>query len=194
MSLTEIVILVPCHSLEDFPTELGDEPAAGLLNAFAVAFHPALLAATERFPGYRRADEAALATEGQLAFLPTASKDWVPHGWAEDSRRNGASVVSGVSDRDEMLKAALAAVSEEEANAFSEDIVADFLALGTVYLLTELLTRHMRNYSQLDEALMCKELVAGAQAARANDKEAAESHLKRCFEMLLDCREKFYPV
>ncbi|MCA9043910.1 MAG: hypothetical protein KDA69_06290 [Planctomycetaceae bacterium] len=194
MSLNEIVILVPCHSLEDFPTELGDEPAAGLLNAFAVAFHPALLAAAERFPGYRRADEAALATEGQLAFLPSASKDWVPHGWAEDSRRNGATVVSGVSDRDEMLKAALQAVSEEEANAFSEDVVADLLALGTVYLLTELLTRHMRNYSQLDEALMCKELVAGAQAARANDKEAAESHLKRCFEMLLDCREKFYPV
>jgi alpha-mannosidase len=194
MSLTETIILVPCHSLEDFPTELGDEPAAGLLNAFAIAFHPALIATTGSFPRYRRADEAGQAQPGQLLILPTACKDWVQHGWADHARREGAQVVSGEFEREAMLTAALRAVSPETAEKLSKDLAADFMALGTVYLFTELLTRHMRNYSHLDEQLFLAELLPAARAALADDQPTARTHLRRCFEKLQDCREKFYPV
>ncbi len=43
MNFTEVVILIPSHSLEDFPSELSEKPASSLLNVFAVAWHPALL-------------------------------------------------------------------------------------------------------------------------------------------------------
>ena len=33
MSYRDVFILIPCHSLEDFPSEQGDSSAAGLLNA-----------------------------------------------------------------------------------------------------------------------------------------------------------------
>ena len=36
MAYDDLVVLIPSHSLEDFPTELGDRDAAGLLNAFCV--------------------------------------------------------------------------------------------------------------------------------------------------------------
>jgi alpha-mannosidase len=93
-----------------------------------------------------------------------------------------------------MQQAALASISAEELKQLDPHIAEDFLALGTVYLQTELLTRHMRNYSHLDEALMLGELLAGAKAALQGEHETARQHLRRCFEMLLDCREKFYPV
>ncbi|MCA9081422.1 MAG: hypothetical protein KDA58_12735, partial [Planctomycetaceae bacterium] len=194
MPLEELIILVPCHSLEDFPTELGDEPAAGLLNAFAVVFHPELIAAAESFPRYRRADEAGEAKPGQLYILPTACNDWVPHGWAEDARRAGSHVVSGLTQRDDLLNAALQAIPPEQRHDCDPEIVRDFLALGTIYLQTELLTRHMRNYSHLEEDQMLRELLAGARVAFAGDADAARAHLRRCFEMLLSCRERFYPV
>ena len=40
MTYREVVILIPSHSLEDFPTDLGDGPAASLLNSFSAAWHP----------------------------------------------------------------------------------------------------------------------------------------------------------
>ena len=161
MSVNELLILVPCHSLEDFPTELGDEPAAGLLNAFSVVFHPQLIAAAESFPRYVRADEPGTAKPGQLIILPTASQDWMPHGWADQARREGAFVISGETQRSELLKSALAPLGEAGQSDVDPELVADFLALGTVYLQTELLTRHMRNYSHLEEDQMLRELLAG---------------------------------
>jgi alpha-mannosidase len=80
MSLQDVVILIPSHSLEDFPTEQTDNPAASLLNSFVVAWHPALLAATEVLPHWRRADEPAAVHANQLIFVPTVSDDWLPHG------------------------------------------------------------------------------------------------------------------
>ena len=66
MHLTDVVILIPSHSLEDFPTELGEDEAASLLNAFAVAWHPRLLATTGVIPNWQRADEPTDPTPGQL--------------------------------------------------------------------------------------------------------------------------------
>ena len=39
----DLIILIPSHSLEDFPVEPTDKEAPGLLNVFSVAWHPALM-------------------------------------------------------------------------------------------------------------------------------------------------------
>jgi alpha-mannosidase len=82
MFAPDIQILIPCHSLEDFPTEQTDEPAASLLNAFAVAFHPALLAWAGEIPRWRRADDPPLPRRGQLVLIPMVCDGWLPHGWS----------------------------------------------------------------------------------------------------------------
>ena len=192
MSLQEIVILIPSHSLEDFPTEQTDQPAASLLNSFAVAWHPALLAEAQTLPRWRRADEPTVVNSTQLIFVPTVCDDWLPHGWAEEARSAGATVLTGFHDRNEMEAAALQGLAESV--AVSQDLVQDFYSLGFCWLQVELLSRHMRNFSNVDEGRMHEKTLAAARAAVADDTEAAQTHLRACFELLLEARERFYPV
>jgi alpha-mannosidase len=192
MTYDDLTVLIPCHSLEDFPTELGDKPAEGLLNAFAVLWHPLLLAAADVFPKWARADDVLEVKPNGLVILPNASKDQVPTAWIERARRERMHVVVGVSDRHELVEAVLAPLDERP--DVDPDLVADFLALGHVYLQTELLTRHMRQFGNIDEAHMRKEAVSAAKSAVVGDETAARTHLKHCFEMLLEARERFYPV
>ena len=192
MSLQDLVILIPSHSLEDFPTEQTDKPAASLLNAFSVAWHPALLAAAEILPHWRRADEPVAVNSTQLIFVPTVCDDWLPHGWVEEARLAGATVISGFHDRLEMEQVALAALPEPV--DVDRDLVLDFYSLGFCWLQVELLSRHMRNFSNIDEGRLHQRAISAARAAVAHDQETAKSHLRGCFELLLESRERFYPV
>ncbi|HCD00736.1 MAG TPA: hypothetical protein DER64_09420 [Planctomycetaceae bacterium] len=194
-TLTDVVILIPSHSLEDFPTELDEDEAASLLNAFAVAWHPRLLATTGVIPNWQRADEPTDPTAGQLFLIPTASTDWLGHDWATRAREAGCGVITDLSDRDEMVAAALSLLGEDrEATPLDPDLTADFLALGSCYLQMELLTRHMHHFGNLDEVFLQREAVMAAESVIAEDPETARTHLKSCFESLHEARERFYPV
>ena len=57
MVYRDLVVLIPSHGLEDFPTELTEQQAAGLLNAFSVIWHPALLNRCDSLPSWHRADD-----------------------------------------------------------------------------------------------------------------------------------------
>src|SRR5690606_19832553 len=124
--------------------------------------------------------------------LPTACDDHIPNGWVTLARQAGAVVVSGVYERQEMLRQALQPLNLDFTP--DEDLCADFLAFGSVYLQLELLTRRMRNYSNFDEHRLQQVSVAAAKAAIDNDPDGARKHLTTCFEMLLESRERFYPV
>src|SRR5579859_1030189 len=108
MYYEDLIVLIPSHSLEDFPAELGEEDAASLLNAFAVTWHPALLADAKVLPRWHRADDPPEGSPKRLVFLPTGCESWVPGGWAERAANEGSTVVRGLSDRSAMLAAALA--------------------------------------------------------------------------------------
>ena len=192
MTYSDLIVLIPSHGLEDFPKDLKEKQAAGLLNAFAVVHHPSLIAAAETNPRWQRADDASEVRPDQLIILPTACDGLIPEGWIERSRREGSTVLTGLEDRQEMLDAALAPLEISESP--EPELTADFLAFGTVWLQVELLTRQMRSYSQIDKVHLKRELVAAAKATIANDPEAAKTHLTRCYEMLLESRERFYPV
>lgn len=219
MSYQQVVVLIPSHSLEDFPTELGDKPAESLLNAFAVAFHPELLAATGLMPGWHRADEPTSDVDGSLIIVPTACDDQLPHGWVNLAREQGAVVVSGLHDRAEMVSAALEKLKSDDAEsdtdenvagtpeaeggneedaasrpAIPDEVVADFHALGTCWILMELLTRHMHHFSSYDEVFFEKTVVAAAKDAVKGDQSEAENSIRASYELLLEARERFFPV
>lgn len=192
MTYTELVVLIPSHSLEDLPTELQDQPSASLLNAFAVVWHPVLLHQTNALPRWARSDEPPNSLEHRLFLVPTASDDWLPGGWAGYAEKQGAVVVSGAESREDMLQKALAPLTE--APAVDPEVVGDFLALGTCHLLLELLTRRMHYYSNLDEVQLERETLKAAIATVQGDLDTARTHLKTAFECLLEARERFYPV
>lgn len=192
MPYSDLIVLIPSHSLEDFPSDLPEGEAASLLNSFVVLWHPALLADAGVLPRWHRADDPPEVCEKRLIMLPTKCNATVPAGWVERARREGAVVVADISDREPMLAAALAPLEREV--TVDPDLAADFLALGFCYLQIELLTRHMRHYSNLDEVHLQREALAAAQAALAGDESTARTHLRICFEVLTEAREKFYPV
>jgi len=267
MTYREVVILIPSHSLEDFPTDLGDGPAASLLNSFSAAWHPALLAMTEVIPTWHRADDPPDDFDGRLIFVPTAVDDQLPPGWIDRARDEGAAIVSGTHDRQEMLHAALVPLlslvpdegekteesldadgsdgdsdaetvttedvteqtasendaTEQPSDTESEDseavtyaesesseipldadlnteleidseLAADCIALGTCWILLELLTRHMHHFNSYDEVFFEKTAVSAAKAIMDGDNETASQRLRACFDLLAEARERFYPV
>ena len=192
MPYDDLLTLIPSHSLEDFPSDLGETEAASLLNAFAVPWHPVLLASARVLPRWHRADDPPDATQSRLILVPTHCEGWLPSGWAERVAEEGCVVIRHLSDRQEMLAQALAPL--ESAPQVHPDVASDFLALGFCHLQVELLTRKMRNFSSIDEAHLRREAVAAAEAAVAGENDTARTHLKECFDILLGARERFYPV
>jgi alpha-mannosidase len=193
MPYEDLIVLIPSHSLEDFPVEIGEEDGASLLNSFAVAWHPALLAQAKVLPRWHRADDPPDSSQKRLIFLPTSCESWAPAGWAERVAAEGCVVVRGLSERAAIQAAALAPLGDD-VNAADPDLAADFLALGFAYIQIELLTRKMRHFSNLDEVHLQREAVAAAEAALAHDADTAKTRLRACFDALAEARERFYPV
>ena len=197
MSYHDVVILFPGHGLEDFPTDLPDEKATGLLNAFAVAWHPVLLAAVQSLPLEHRADVPPSITSGRLILVPPACDEVLPEGWIAQARADGATVISGITDRNELAQAVLNSpglLALAPSAPLEADLVADFFALGTCRLQIELLTRRMHHFGTMDEAKLRREVVLAAEAAVAGQIAAAREGLRTCFEVLTETRERFYPV
>ncbi|HEY2838914.1 MAG TPA: hypothetical protein VGJ26_07190 [Pirellulales bacterium] len=192
MKFDEVSLLLPCHSLEDFPTHAEGEQAEGLLAAWSSLWHPALLAHTGRMPTWHRADSPPETLAGRLIVIPPNCEPLLLAGWASRATAEGAHVVRKLHKRAEIIAAALAGLDEQP--AVDPELVADFLALGFGYLSVELLTRQMRYMSNIDEVHMQNETLAAARACVAGDAEATRRHLKNAFDVLVEARERFYPV
>ena len=193
MKFSELIILLPCHSLEDFPVYQEGEQAEGLLAAWSALWHPALLASTGQLPTWFRADAPPEELAEKLLVVPDASDPLLLAGWAARAEASGACVIRKTHRREEMVATALAALDGGDGGV-DPDLAADFLALGLCYLLVELLTRQMRYMSNVDEVHLKNEAVAAARAGLAGDLETARDRLRNCFDVLTEARERFYPV
>ncbi|MCA9041509.1 MAG: hypothetical protein KDA65_14245, partial [Planctomycetaceae bacterium] len=83
---------------------------------------------------------------------------------------------------------------DELLGTLSPELEQDFIALGFAYLQTELLSRQMHHFSSVDEISLRLAASRAASSALDGDETAARNGLNRCFELLLDVREIFYPV
>lgn len=192
MPYRELAILLPCHSLEDFPVYQEGAEAEGLLAAWSALWHPALLASAERLPSWYRADGPPDEVDDRLFVVPAPSEPLLVAGWASRAHDAGACVVRKTNARAEIVSAALAKLPETP--TVDAELAADFLALGLCYLLVELLTRQMRYMSNIDEIHLRNLAVAAAKAACEGRVEETREKLRNCFEVLTEARERFYPV
>jgi len=193
MTFQALVVLLPCHSLEDFPFHLDGEQASSLLDAWTTLWHPRLVATAGQRPHWCRADQPPAETAGHLIAVPQASRSLLPADWMQTAVEQGAVVLEPSGKRDASVAAALAPLGEE-AVVLDDQIVADFYALGYSYLQVELLTCEMRYHSHLDEVYFTRMLVEAAQYAVAGRHESARQALGACFDALSESRDQFYPV
>ncbi|HND52949.1 MAG TPA: hypothetical protein PLV92_11150, partial [Pirellulaceae bacterium] len=193
MPYQELLILLPCHSLEDFPTYHEGDDADGLLSAWSAMWHPAFLASAGTKPGWCRVDSPPVELAQRLLIVPTVAQQQLPTGFAQRAKDAGACLVRRLHKRDDIVAAALAGLGPD-APAIDADLAADFMALGYCYLEVQLLTRQMRYASNLDELHFQNLVVAGARAARDGDLVLAREKLQACFDMLAEERNHYYPV
>ena len=192
MSYQQLVILLPCHSLEDFPVHHEGDDAAGLLAGWSALWHPRLIASAQSILDWRRMDDPPEELEGRLIVIPPVSEQDLSTGFIDRARDSGAVVVQGTTDRPTMIATALENL--EPLPGLDEDLVADFLALGYCHLQVELLTRQMRYASNLDEIHFQNLAVAAATAAMEHDVDRARQKITACFDLLAEERDHYYSV
>jgi len=193
MQLEELVVLLPCHSLEDFPVHHEGVEAEGLLAAWSGLWHPSLIVAAGGVPVWFRADAPPENLRNRLIAVPQVCDSLLLPGWPTRAKTEGAVLLRKLPKRPELVAAALALL-ENPPPTPADDLVADFYALGTAYLLVELLTRQMRYMSNLDEVRLFAAAKEAATAAVERRDDDARGHLKNAFEALYEGRERFYPV
>ena len=193
MRYQEIAILLPCHSLEDFPVHHEGDEAQGLLAGWSAMWHPAFIAAAGKIPTWMRVEDPPEELGDRLLVIPTVSADQVPTGFVQRARREGACVLHRQLDRDEMVESALSQL-DGGAGGVEAEVAKDFLALGYCYLQIELLTRQMRYSSNLDELHFSAIVVEAAEAAMQGDAVAINEKLAACFDLLAEERDHYYSV
>jgi alpha-mannosidase len=193
MKYQELLILLPCHSLEDFPTYPEGDDAQSLLSCWSALWHPVLLASAGQAPAWRRIEDPPQDVKDRLIVVPSVCVPRLPTGFAQRVKDEGGCIVRKSSTRNEIVEAALAPLGDS-APKVDPQLAADFLALGYCYLQVELLTRQMRYSSNLDEVYFKGQAVGAAVAAVEGDLAAAKEKLHACFSVLAEERDHYYPV
>jgi alpha-mannosidase len=193
MQLEDLVILLPCYSLEDLPLDWAADDAQSLLSAWSALYHPAILAAAGRTPRWFRADDPPPDPTGRMIAIPHCCQSRVPAEWLERANGAGACVLQNAPDRTELVCQALSYL-DPDISRLDPLLADDFLALGFCHLQVELLTRQLRYMSNLDTDRFQRESVAAAKKAMEGDSQAAQDGLRSAFELLTDAREYYYPV
>jgi alpha-mannosidase len=191
MTYQELIILLPCHSLEDFPTYHEGDDAQGLLSAWSAMWQPELLANAGQAPTWKRIEDVPTEVKDRLIVVPTMCASRLPTGFAQRVKEEGGCLVKKTNSRAEVTAAALEPIGGPKVDA---DLAADFLALGYAYLQIQLLTRQMRYSSNLDEVYFKGQAVGAAIAAVEGNLTLAKEKLSACFNVLAEERDHYYPV
>lgn len=180
-----VYILLPCHSLEDFPTYPHGQEAESLLAAWTVGWHPALLAATGRVPSWHRAEVPPTDLDNRVLLVPQISYDSLPPSFAENVENAQNCQRIDVSTRREALTRLGIDTTHQEA-------ARDFFALSFTLLQVQLMTRQLRYSTNLDEGYLEQQAVEAARQTIGGNHEAATEALHRCFDCLAEERDHYF--
>ncbi len=193
MTFNDLIVLLPCQSLESLSLKRSAREAEELLSGWSALYHPALVAQAAGTPKWASAEVPPEDPAGSLIVVPDCVEGSLPGGWIERASAAGARLVRNHPNRAALLEAALAMLPEGPA-AQAPCLAGDFLALGFCHFQVELLTRQLRYTSNLDEARFQQHLRDAAQSAAAGDENVTREHLRAAFDRLTEAREYFYPV
>ena len=200
MSLTRVVILLPCHSLDDFPVHETGERAASLLANWTAAWHPGLIGRAELAPTWYRVDQPPEELAGHLVLIPNGTADQLPTGFNQRAAEQGGWVVKELVDRNAIVNAIFDTLSPakpdivKSCQSIDPDIVNEFYALSFAFLQIQVLTRHLRYSTSLDESYFDQKLLEAAQAATQSNAEACYAGLVACHDLLAEERNRYFPV
>ncbi|MDR1493344.1 MAG: hypothetical protein LBT05_11575 [Planctomycetaceae bacterium] len=187
-----MLLLIPSYSIEDFSVNRVDAEANQILSAWSALYHPALIERAESLPSYANASNPPEITDAELIVIPPCCEHLAPEDWLREKSETHK-IIRHESDRETIVAEALKALQLEE-HGFDEPFVETFLAVGTNYVLSELLTRQLRYMSMLDEYKLKENAMEALKYRREGNIEQSEEFLRQMFEQLQQSREYFYPM
>lgn len=193
MAYEKLILLAPCHGLEDFPLYHTGEEAASLLACWTALWHPLFIHSAAHLPGIERCDYPTDEIDNALLLLPTPCEVELDADLPETAKLKNAVLIRGEHSRSKILKAALARYGDE-ADKLDAELVRDFLAFGFAFLQVEVLTQQMRYSSSIDQTRIARDLKLAAAALIAGDSETCREKLTVCHDALTDERSHYYPV
>ena len=202
---SKLLVVLPCHSLEDFPIHHRGEEAADLLANWTALWHPALIASCCAQPDWHQADNPECSYDGNaddllLALVPCVAQSSLDSELLTNLDALDAIVIesdaASLKTRSEIVEDALNANAHaaELAKKVDSEIAEDFHALGYAFLQIQIMTRQLRYSSNLDRALFSELTAGAAKHAIDGEHEKAKSELTKCFDMLLQEKSSYYPV
>ncbi len=193
MIIQQLIVVLPCYSLEDFQLDRTDEDAEQLLAAWTVLYHPALLNGVRFLPRWERAYDPPSDPKDALIVVPNVSESCIPPGWIENLDPERVILLRNFKDQRE-LRHQIEEVWPTPMPSLEESVLDQFFALGFAYLQVELMTRQLRYMSNLDEIRFRESALKAADAACNGDMDSVKPHLQRAFDLLSESREYFYPL
>ncbi len=194
--IEECCVLIPCNTLEDFPSSLTSEAATGLLGAWMAAWHPALIAAAGKIPTWCRADVPPRPLAGMYFLLPACSAPRLPSDFEESLRAIPEATLIRGDDRaaflDGLPVSQLPGPSGPLTQGHRPVEPLDFFAVAYVFLQVQLMTRQLRYTSNLDEVVFADQVVKAAVAWSQGDATTAADTLHTAFDLLSQERDHYF--
>lgn len=192
--------LLPAHSLGEIPTQLTPAEADDFLACWTVAWHPAILALQNAPSRWLRAGVDVPEKPYSILFVPQIAKRYL-----EDNLLRGCAAsyteifqtdYSCQSRRENLWDRALAKwpALHGISQSIDSDLTLDFYALAFAYLQVQLMTRQLRYSSNFSQEPFDENLVLAAKFAAAGNSATAKEHLTICFDLLMQERDRYYPV
>lgn len=188
---SQSIVVLPCHSLEDFPTHVVGDEASSLLANWTACWHPRLISLTKSAPGWCSQDFVDCDLDNAIIFVPTLC-NCLASEFEEAVDRGGAYLIADKVTRAEIL---MDPVFETLlADSPDSDCVRDFFALGYAALQVQIMTRQLRYSSTLDQAEFNRRVIDAANSTTRDDVQSTKAKLSSCFDLLLQERSNFYPA
>ncbi len=193
MVYENLILLAPCHGLEDFPLYHTGDDAASLLACWTSLWHPVLLAGAKKLPRVERCDYPPDELGNSLFVLPKPCEFELAEDLPAEIEAVDSKLIRGETvQRKTILNEALRDCEVPE--NLDPELVRDFLALGFTLLQVELLTQQMRYASSIDQSRIERTVFDAAQLALEGKAEACREKLSSCHDALADERSHYYPV
>lgn len=188
----ECSVLIPSSTLEDFPSDVSDSEARGLLAAWTVLWHPALLASTKQAPTWYRADSPPEPDGPRVVAIPAVSASQLPKNYRRKCEANHQCRLIDGPDRESLLGQLGLDTPADLIFEKRKIGVADFFAAGYAALQVQVMTRRLRYTSNLDELYLQNRVVEGASEFLAGNAAGAAEALHDVFDCLAEERDHYF--
>ena len=136
-NFTKLIVVLPCHSLEDFPTHVVADEASSLLANWTAIWHPGLIAESKSPPSWISQDFVNRDLDNALILSPTICNAMATE-FDEAVTNEGAYLVDGKLSRQAIFADSI--VQSLIGDHLNDDLVNDFFALGYAALQVQILS------------------------------------------------------